>query len=149
MSWCLAGIFLLTYAINFDDFILDRNLLITDSISFFATMFSYIIMALVIYKSSIIAASDATDEGQEPRVTLVSELREIYNQERQLKSTPDENSAAGGELASHRSTSTPGKLNFRKANRGELISFIETEPQLYSEEGDLDTLYSERPVSKN
>ena len=97
-------------------------------------------MALVIYKSSIVAASDETDEGQEPRVTLVSELREIYSQERQLKSTPEENSAVGGELESHRSTSTPGKLNFRKANRRELDSFIETEPKQYSQEDDVATL---------
>ena len=140
MSWCLAGLFLLIYAVNFDEFILDRNLLITYCISFFATIFSYFIMALVIYKSSIVAASDETDDGQEPRVTLVSELREIYSQERQLKSSPDEKSAAVGELASHRSASTLDKLNFRKGNRGELNSFIETEPKLFSEEGDLDTL---------
>ena len=106
ISWVLAGIFLLVHHIDFDDFKLDRNLLITHALSFFATMFSYIIMALVIYKSAIFAGKDETEAGQLHGITLVSGLRDQFYLERQLRMESEDSSGLGA-VTSHHTPSTP------------------------------------------
>ena len=73
----MGGIFILMYASNFEYFTLSRNLLICNCISFLSTILFYIIMALVIHKSSIVAAKDNSEESnQEEGMMLLSELRD-------------------------------------------------------------------------
>ena len=82
VSWALSGTFLIMHDIDFSDFVLDRNLLYTNSLSFFATMFSYIIMALVLYKAAVVVGKDEVEVGSQHGMTLVSGLRDQYNYER-------------------------------------------------------------------
>ena len=58
------------------NFIQNRNLVIVNSIMYFAIELSFIIIALVIYKSAIVASKDETEAGQPHEINLRSELRD-------------------------------------------------------------------------
>ena len=64
IAWTLGGIFLLIYGGDFNDYYLDRNLIFCVSISFTSTMLNFLIIALVIYKSSIAAGNDDTENDR-------------------------------------------------------------------------------------
>ena len=79
------------YASNFQYFVLSRNLLICNCFGFLSTMLFYIIMALVIHKSSIVAAKDnSEDSSLKEGMMLLSELRDQYSLSRQLRKVSSE-----------------------------------------------------------
>ena len=55
--WITAGIYIMIYKDNLSSFNLDFNILIIDTIGFVATLMNFGIIALVIYKQSIVAGS--------------------------------------------------------------------------------------------
>lgn len=77
IAWVAGGIFLLTHGADFHDFSLTKNILIIDTLGFMATMLNFLIIAYVIYKTSVIAAAGKHQQSEQS--TLLSFLRGQYS----------------------------------------------------------------------
>ena len=137
------------YASNFQLFVLSRNLLICNCISFLSTMLFYIIMALVIYKSSIVAAKDSPDASSlKEGMMLLSELRDQYSLDRQLRKASAEDAPSSSAVTSHEELSPQSQRSYRVSDGGRELGG-RNEGQCQDNKGETASLFSERHFSRN
>lgn len=78
-----AGAILIVYVHDYQEYLMDKDILVCGIFGFFGDVLHFFIIAYVIYKSSIVAGNHGHDKEQK-RVTLLSKLqdqhKEIYDQ---------------------------------------------------------------------
>ena len=72
-----AGTILVAYYHNYQEYLMDRDILICGIFGFFGDVLHFFIIAYVIYKSSIVAGNHSHDKEQK-RVTLLSKLQDQH-----------------------------------------------------------------------
>ena len=83
IAWTLAGISLCIHKGTLSDFPLQRNLMICAIVGFTSNLLVFQIIAIVIYKSSIVAGKDRSSEvGGESNNIILHEIKGQYDLER-------------------------------------------------------------------